>query len=521
MLSKLRPIVFWPASLCLLAVIAVSLMANENFTTVVNAANGFITKNLGWLFSGTAVFMVGCCLYCMCSRVGDVVIGGKGAERVLTPFKWFAVSLTTVIAMGIVFWPVAESVMHFTNPPVHAGVQAGTPAALNNAMATMYVHWLFTPYAIYGLISITFALSLYNLKMPFSIATLLKPFLGKYAEGHGAEWIDFLGCFAVILGMSATLVSGVMAISDGMSGMAGTPKNATVFAAVAFGMMAAAIASAASGVEKGIQIIARINTYLFFIGLAFIFLLGPTSFVLGLGVESFGIYLDEFFSRNLIQSAAYRDTWAGYWTVAWFGSWFAWAPISCLFLGRIAKGYTVRQFMFCNFILPSFFGWFWFTVFGGTGMYFEINNNQMMSVALKESSFESLIYLLFDQFPVSVLSKTLFMFVCAISFITAANANLVTIGGLCTAGVSRENPESALWLKIFWGAVIATIACLGTTLMGLDAIRALFNMSGLPGLIIALGAIASFFRVVPLVLEDAKSRSEQAPESPDNMNCAA
>ncbi len=508
---NLRPIVFWPSSLCLVGIIAISFIGSENFVAVVNGANAFITKNFGWLFSSTAVFMVGCCVYCMFSRIGSVTIGGKGAARELTPFKWFAVSLTTVIAMGIVFWPVAEAVTHFTSPPVHAGVAAGTPAALNNAMATMFVHWTVTPYAIYSLIAVTFALSLYNLKLPFSIATLLRPVLGKHAEGQIGEVIDFLGCFAVILGMSATLVSGIMAISDGFSDIGGISKGGFIYAVIAFGMMAIAIISAATGLANGIQWLARINTILYFIGLAFIFLWGPTSFVLNLGVESLGIYLDEFFARNLVQSAAHKDTWAGYWTVAWFASWFAWAPISCLFLGRIAKGYTVRQFMLCNFILPSVFGWFWFTIFGGTGMFFELDS-QMMSTALKNTSFERLIYILFDQFPLSVLSKSLFIFVCAISYITAANANLVTIGGLCSKGVSSENPESALWLKIFWGSIIASIAWLGTTHMGLGAIRALFNMSGLPGLIIAIGAIASFFKVVPAVLGNAATETDEAQE---------
>ena len=511
---NLRPIVFFPTAIGLLVMIAISFSSAENFTTVVNGANAFLTKNLGWLYSGTGVALVLGVFFALFSKVGGVTIGGKGATRVFSPFKWFSVSLTTVIALGIVFWPVAEAVMHYSNPPMHAQVQAGTSAALTNAMATMFTHWLFVPYAIYGIISMTFALALYNLGMPFSIATLLRPFLGKYADGRGAEVIDFIGCFAVVMGMSATLVSVIMAISDGFNNVAGTPKNYTVYAIVAFGVMAMAIVSAWSGLQKGIQILARTNTILYFCGLGFLFVLGPTAFVLNLGVESFGVYLDEFFQRNLIQCAAWKDTWAGYWTVAWFGSWFAWAPITCLFLGRIAKGYTVRQFVFCNFLLPIFFSWFWFSVFGGTGMHFEMEYDGMMSKAMKNTSFESLVYFLFDQFPAAFLTKCLFIFVCLISYVTAANANLVTIGGLCTKGVSRDNPESALWLKVFWGAIIASIAWLGTSYMGLDAIRALFNISGIAGLIIAIGALISFTRVVPAAVRKALMAGELDPLAP-------
>ena len=503
-MNKLQKVVFLPASIAIVLTIAVSLIDAKNFVDIISKANSAITNNIAWLFNGTAVVMVLLCLYALFSKVGNVRIGGKDAEPLLSRFKWFAVSLTTVIAMGIVFWPVAEAVTHYTKPSLISGVAANTPEAALNSMAILYVHWTITPYAIYSVLAMTFALSFYNLRMPFSISTIIRPLMGKYADGLGGRLVDSLGTFSVVLGMSATMVSAIMAIAQGVTAVGGPAGSNVIYAIVALAIMLLAMLTSISGLQKGIQGLARINTWLFFIALAFFLFAGPTSYLINLGVESFGVFVDEFFQRNLVTGTAHGDPWAGYWTVAYFGSWFAWAPITCLFLGKIAKGYTIREFLMMNLILPGFFGWFWFSVFGGTGIFMESTNPGVMSDVLNDQArgFGQLIYVLFDQYPGSFISKIVYIFICVLSFATAANANLDAIGALCTTGITPEKSVSPIWLKIFWGACIGTVAYMGMTYMGLDAIRALFNMSGLPGLIIAIGACAAFVKVVMMVKKE-------------------
>lgn len=486
-----------PASIAIVATIAVSLGQAETFVKIISGANAAITNNIAWLFNGTAVVMVLLCLYALFSKMGSIRIGGEGAEPLLSRFKWFAVSLTTVIAMGIVFWPVAEAITHFTKPSAISGVTPGTPEAALNSMAVLFVHWTITPYAIYSVLAVTFALSFYNLRMPFSISTIIRPLMGRYADGVAGRLVDSLGTFSVVLGMSATMVSAIMAVAQGITAVGGPLGNYFIYALIAIGILMLAMLTSISGLQKGIQGLARINTWLFFAALVFFLLAGPTAYLINLGVESLGLFVDEFFQRNLVTGAAHGDPWAGYWTVAYFGSWFAWAPITCLFLGRIAKGYTVREFLMMNLILPSVFGWLWFTVFGGTGIFMEASKPGVMSEVLNDPArgFGQLIYVLFDQYPGSLLTKTIYIFICILSFATAANANLDALGALCTTGITPEKTVSPVWLKVFWGACIGTVAYMGMTYMGLDAIRALFNLSGLPGLIIAIGACAAFVKV--------------------------
>ncbi|MDR2945132.1 MAG: BCCT family transporter [Candidatus Adiutrix sp.] len=512
-MKNLQKLVFLPASIAIVLTIAISLGNAENFSALVGKLNGAITNNIAWLFNGTAVIMVLLCLYALFSKVGNVRIGGEDAEPLLSRFKWFAVSLTTVIAMGIVFWPVAEAVTHYTAPSTISGVTANTPEAALNSMAVLFVHWTITPYAIYSVLAMTFALSFYNLRMPFSISTIIRPLMGKYADGTGGRLVDSLGTFSVVLGMSATMVSCIMAIAQGVTAVGGPVGNYAIYALIAVGILLLAMLTSISGLQKGIQHLARINTWLYFFALAFFLVAGPTSYLINLGTESLGLFIDEFFQRNLVTGAAHSDPWAGYWTVAYFGSWFAWAPITCLFLGRIAKGYTIREFLMMNLLLPAFFGWLWFSVFGGTGIFMEAANPGSMKAVLDDPNrgFGQLIYVLFDGYPGAYLNKLIYIFICLISFATAANANLDALGALCTTGITPEKTVSPIWLKVFWGACIGTMAYMGMTYMGLDAIRALFNMSGLPGLIIALGACAAFVKVIMLVKTEANGKSILEP----------
>ncbi len=501
-MDKVQKIVFLPAALAIVVTIAVSLGNAENFSAIINWLNGLITNYIAWLFNGTAVIMVLLCGYAMFSKLGGVRIGGENAEPLLPRFRWFAVSLTTVIAMGIVFWPVAEAVIHYTSPSDISGVTANTPEAAKNSMAVLYVHWTVTPYAIYSVLAMTFALSFYNLRMPFSISTIIRPLMGRYADGVGGRLVDSLGTFSVVLGMSATLVSAIMAIAEGITAVGGPAGSYLVYALIAFGIILLALVTAISGLQKGIQSLARVNTWLFLAALVFFLVVGPTAYLINLGTESLGLFIDEFFQRNLVTGAAHQSPWAGYWTVAYFGSWFAWAPISCLFLGRIAKGYTIREFLLMNLVLPSTFGWLWFTVFGGTGIMMEAANPGLMSDVLKSDparGFGQLIYILFNNYPGSMLTKLAYIFICVLSFATAANANLDAIGSLCTTGITPERTVSPMWLKVFWGGCIATVAYMGMTYMGLDAIRALFNLSGFPGLIIAIGGCAAFIKIAFMV----------------------
>lgn len=315
-MSNIRLITFWPAFVCLALTVVYTIIDEKNFIAVTSTLNDLIITNLSWLFNLSAVFLVGIVVYAFFSPISRVRIGGEKALPMLTPFRWFAVSLTTVIAMGILFWSVAEPILHYYEPPKYLGVTPESAESMRFAMSTIFVHWTITPYSIYTVAGLAFALSFHNLKLKFSIGSMLRPLLGRWVDGIGGQIIDGLALFSVVLGMSATLTSGLLVIGDGLESVLGIEKSSVTYAAIAIGIIGSAIISAASGLHRGIQTLARINTWLYIVGALFIFIVGPTAFILSLGVESLGVYLSEFFAKNLVTGASGNDQWPGWWTVA-------------------------------------------------------------------------------------------------------------------------------------------------------------------------------------------------------------
>lgn len=498
-MGNLRLATFLPAIICMIITITFTLINKEFFISATTEMNNAIINNLSWLFNLSAVCMVGAVTYAYVSPLGKVVIGGQGAKRIYTPFKWFAVSLTTVIAMGILFWAVAEPIVHYYNPPAHSGVEAQTPQAAQFAMSTIFVHWTITPYAIYTVASLVFALALHNLKMKFSIGSMFRPLLGKMMDGRLADVIDGLALFAVVMGMSATLTSGLLIINDGAQSVLGINKSPITYGIIAIIIIGSALFSATTGLHKGIQILSRINTWIYFIAIAFFFFIGPTSYILSLGVETFGLYLSNWFSMNLVTGAAANSQWPGWWTVAFFASWFAWAPLTSLFLGKIARGYTVRQFIIVNVTLPCVFAFFWFSTFSGSSLYLDSTLGGTLYEAYKTTGFASVIYVLFEQFPLTTAVSSIFIIACFITFITAADSNTDAIGSLCINDASSENMSSPIWIKVVWGGSIAFIAWISASYIGVDAIKMLFNLAGLPGMIICIGALFSLIRLITIV----------------------
>ncbi|WP_346840184.1 BCCT family transporter [Microbulbifer sp. SAOS-129_SWC] len=475
----------------ILLVLAVTAADQQQFVAITTAINAAIIDNFSWLFLYAAVALLGLCLLVYFSPLGRVRIGGADAEPIYSPFRWFAVSLTTVIAMGILFWAVAEPVVHFRQPPDFAGVAAGSDGAMRFAMATVFVHWTLAPYAIYTVAALTFALGFYNCGHGFSVGTLFRPLLGRHLRRPVAEAIDALVLFAVVVGMSAVLSAGLLLIGDGLRALFAIPASPGVYAATAAFIVGVALLSASSGLRQGIQVLARINTVLFVLLMLYLLVVGPSGFIGRVGGEALLDYVVDFFPRQLLLDEPAGSRWSGWWTTAFYASWFAWAPLSCLFLGKIARGYTVRQFIRVNLLLPSLFSILWFCAFGLSALYFDAQTGGGMFAVYREQGLSAMAYQLFGYFPGAYLLSLFFIFACFISFITATDSNTDAIGGLCMRSVDATHLSSPFGVKFLWAGLIGVVGWCSATYLGSDGIKMLANLAGLPGVLIVLGAGAS------------------------------
>ena len=347
-MNTVRPLVFFPPFLLCAAVVALNLADPAAFKAVMTQSHQWVASSFGWLVSLLSLVMLGLCAAIGFSPFGRTVLGGPTAQPLLTRWQLFAVVLTTNIAAGILFWCVFEPLSYLQNPPL--GIVKNSPAAAQFAIATVYLHWTVTPYAIASIVGLMFAFAYYNMAAPFSLSAPLVPLVGRQGAAAVAPVIDAVCLYALIAGLAAALAGGSLILAGGIHHVCGIdgPPTPLLLGLIIAAIMITSVAAAISGVTKGISFIATVNT-VFLIGfLALILFLGPTRFILDFAVEGFGLFLGSYFPRVLFTGAAHGEQWPHDWTQMLFSAFFAWAPIMGVFLGRIAYGYSVRAFLAFN-----------------------------------------------------------------------------------------------------------------------------------------------------------------------------
>jgi choline-glycine betaine transporter len=499
-MKGIRPVVFIPPALLAVAALVYSLIDNAGFSAMASVANNWLLDKFGWLFSlGSLGFLVAI-IAVFFSPLAKVKIGGQDAVPLLSDYNWFAITLCTTIAIGILFWGTAEPLYHFASPPGGFGIEAGSPAAVRFAMSTMFMHWTFTPYAIYTLPALMFAFVFYNMKKPFSLGSTLTPIMGDRAIGRFGEVIDALCLYALILGMAASLGTGILSLAGGLSYQYGAPNNTITYWIIGGLIVITFIISAGTGLMKGIRFLSDINTKVLIFITVFVFLFGPTIYILQLGTEGLGEYLSTFFQRSLLTgAAAYKsgegiDMWGQWWTNFYFANWLAWAPITALFLGRLGYGQTVRKFLFFNFLLPAIFSGLWMSVFSGAALRFELDGKGISEQLAKGPEYTG--FAVLGNLPLSAVIIPVFLFVCFICFVTAADSNTNAMGGISTTGISPESPEPKLPAKIFWGILVGMVAVVMISASGIGGIKTLSNLGGLPSLFIELAILMGLVKIM-------------------------
>ena len=513
LVKAMRPAVFWPPAFILLAALGTSLINFDGFVALVSAVNQTMLAQLGWLFSLATFAALVLAIIIGFSPLGRVRIGGADARPILPRWNWFAITLCTTIATGILFWAAAEPMYHLMEPPAFAGVEGDARAGQKFALSTLFLHWSFTPYAIYTIPSLAFALSFYNFGGGYSLGGPLRFVFGRFADGAGGALIDALALFALVTGVAASLGAGVMTLAGGLGqvfGLADTVWTRFVITAV---IVAAYVVSSISGLQRGIKLLSDFNVRFFLALCAFVLIAGPTFEILVLGVESFGVYMRDLPARGLGLGGLMNDPWTMDWTVFFFANWLAWAPITALFLGRIAVGYTVREFLLFNLVIPALFGIFWMTIFGGAAILGEVGDQGALTGtltgALQAQGPEGVVYALFEMLPWAKLMIPLFVIATFISFVTAMDSNTHAIAGVCLKAdhhdhtvadlAQRKNAVSDIPIKLFWGVLIGAVSWVMTATNGIDGMRLLVNFGGVPGLFILLCSGAALIRIMVMM----------------------
>ncbi|WP_033073182.1 BCCT family transporter [Sphingopyxis sp. MWB1] len=483
-----RPVFFIPLAILVIS-IGFSLWRNSLFLQVETDINDWILLHFGRLFALAGFAFLPLLAVIAISPFGGTVIGGAQATPLLGRWRWFAVTLCTTVATGILFWGVAEPLFHLNAPPPLLGLTPGSEGAAAFAMSTMFLHWTFTPYAIYTVAALAFALLYYNQREPFRISSLFVPLIGRRAHGVVGSGIDIVCLFALVAGMSASLGAGVLALAGGIEGLFVFRGGEWLRATIAGALVLIFILSAVFGLRRGIARLSLLNIWLFFAILLFVLFSGVASALPSLGLAGAKNYIVTFIPRSF--GTDVNLNWHRQWTIFNWANWFAWAPITALFLGRLAVGYSVRSFILFNLLFPALFGALWMTIIAGTTITLDQSLHGTLYDTLVRAGPDPLLYSLFSQLGGGGFVLAMLILAIFLSYVTAADSNVSAMSALSTHGITPESPEAPLHVKLAWGVVVGLVAVVLVAASGLDGIRMMSVLGGFPALFVVLGAGAS------------------------------
>jgi glycine betaine transporter len=494
--EKLRHTVFWPSLVLLGGGLLYTLTGGDLAVTNLKSAARSMTLSLSGPLSITAMGALLVCMIVAVSPLGAVRLGGPEAEPELTKWQYFSIALCTTVAVGILFWATAEPLYQYQSPPSSLGIEPESQAARVFAMSTLLQHWTLIPYSLYAVPAVLFALMFYNLGQPFRLSSCLYPLLGKASRGGVGVLVDTVCLFALVAGMAASLGAGILTLGGGLNSLFGVTSGPALWVILGLFVVASFIVSAVSGLQKGVRILSDLNTKVFFILMLLIAILGPSGDRIALTFAGIQDYVINLVPRGLLLQFKPSDPWPLDWTLFYWTNWMAWAPVTALFLGRISKGYTVRQMMTFTLLLPSLFVTVWMGILGGSALVMESQSHTLLN-QLADSGPESIIYSIMQTIPMGSFLSAVFVVGVFVSYVTAADSNTMAMAGLCWSGISPDSPDPPAKLKILWGCIVGSLAVIMICSAGIDGVKALSNLGGIPALFFEIAcAVALLLMVV-------------------------
>lgn len=429
------------------------------------------------------------CVYLIFSKFGKVKLGQEGDKPEFSLVSWFAMLFSAGMGMGLVFWTTAEPISHaFKSTP---NAEPGSDAAIKEALQYSFFHWGVHAWAVYGIVALVLAYFKFHRGAPGLISATLEPLFGEKAmRGIAGKLIDTLAVVATVVGVAATLGFGSAQINGGLSFLFGIPNSFGVLLIILAIATFLFIGSAWSGIGRGIKYLSNINMGLAFVLLIILFLVGPTLYILNMFTSTLGGYISNFFDMSFHLAPLDKDdrSWINDWTIFYWAWWISWAPFVGIFIARISKGRTVKEFMLGVLIVPSLVCFIFFAVFGVSAL----NLEQHGIATISDFSLETSTFGVLQNYPLGTLMSIITLFVVAIFFITSADSATFVLGMLSTNG--HINPSNSV--KIVWGLAQSAMAAIVVYFGGTQGLQNVLIIAALPFSIVIMLMGASFYKAV-------------------------
>lgn len=473
--------VFWPSVILIVTFIVVTLAVGDPMEQVFNDVRNYITEKTGWLFVLTVNAFIVFCFYLGFSKYGSIRLGGKDAEPDFSTSSWFAMLFSAGMGIGLLFWGVAEPVFHYSAPIESEGL---TVAGAQEAMTLSFLHWGFHAWAIYAVVALSLAFFAFNRKMPLTLRSVFYPILGDRINGWMGDVIDILAVLATAFGLATSLGLGVSQVAAGLAYLFPIFEQTTTFEVVLLAIITlAATVSVVLGIDKGVKVLSEWNIRLAALLLVFVIIMGPTLFFLSSLIENTGNYMSDIVSLSF-WTEAYDDTgWQGGWTIFYWAWWISWSPFVGMFIARVSRGRTIREFIWGVLLVPTLLTFVWLTAMGGSAIFMDLqaDDGNVLSTAIT-GDVSTALFVFLEEFPLTMVGSILGILLVASFFVTSSDSGSLVIDSI-TAGGKLDGPVGQ---RVFWATAEGAIAAVLLVGGGLTALQTAAITTGLPFLIILL-----------------------------------
>ncbi|MBW0770750.1 BCCT family transporter [Mammaliicoccus lentus] len=468
-------------------IVALGAIFPTQFGGITADISAWISKYFGWYYMIITILMVFFCVFIIFSPIGKLKLGKPQDKPEFNTISWFAMLFSAGMGIGLVFYGAAEPMSHFISPPT---ASPESKAAMTESMRSTFLHWGFHAWAIYGVVALALAYAQFRKGEPGLLSKTLRPLLGDKVDGPIGTFIDVLSVFATVVGVAVSLGMGALQINGGLEYLFGVPNNIVVQGVIIVIVTVLFLASAWSGLSKGIQYLSNLNLILASILLIVTLIIGPTILILNMFTSSTGALFDSFLFNgfDIAPLNEQKSAWLNDWTLYYWGWWMSWSPFVGIFIARVSRGRSIREFILGVMLVPTIVSFIWFSVFGVTGI--EVGKK---TPEIFKMTTETQLFGVFNELPMGMLLSLVSLALICIFFITSADSATFVLGMQTTYG----SLEPAGRIKIVWGVAQSLIAFVllfsgGDT--GLGALQSAAIISAFPFSFIIIMMIIAFYK---------------------------
>ncbi|AWD71298.1 MULTISPECIES: choline transporter [Acinetobacter] len=507
--DSLNKVVFYFSATLILLFSIITILFNEQANQVITNILNWVSATFSWYYLLAATLYLVFILFIACSRYGEIKLGPKHSKPEFSLLSWSAMLFSAGIGIDLMFFSVAEPLSHYMHPPVGEGE---TFEAARQSMVWTLFHYGLTGWSMYALIGVALGYFSYRYNLPLTIRSALYPIFGKKINGPIGHTVDTAAVLGTIFGIATTCGIGVVQLNYGLHVLFGLPENLWVQTALILVAVIITIFSVAAGVNKGIRILSEINIYVSIGLLLFILFVGNTEFLLGALIQNFGDYISQFPQLSLTSFPFEQPKeWMNSWTLFFWAWWIAWSPFVGLFLARISRGRTIREFVTGTLVIPLLFTLTWLSIFGNSALYSVIfdGNTQLAATVLDNPAHG--FYDLLAQYPGFMFTAGVATITGLLFYVTSADSGALVLGNFTTKFSNIEH-DSPRWLSIFWAIAIGLLTLAMLMANGVTALQNTTIIMGLPFSFVIFFVMAGLYK--SLRLEDFRQASTSLNAAP-------